>query len=104
MPNYSMTKADGTREVRDELYDGTARIVVTAANGTVVSDQLVPSDELPPVEEVDPELAEQVATLTAVIEDIGGALGSLTPTSTTTATRNALLNVRAAIDAALGGS
>ena len=63
--NHSITRSDMSREVREELYDGTARIVVTAADGTVLSDDLVPSDEQAPVPEpepIDPVVVEDFAT------------------------------------------
>jgi hypothetical protein len=47
MSNYSQTFADGTRQARTELYDGTAEIVEYSSNGTVTSTTLVVSDAVP---------------------------------------------------------
>ena len=56
MTNLSQTFADGSRLTRTELYDGTARIVEQATDGTVTSDTLVPSDETLEVESPSPEV------------------------------------------------
>ncbi len=57
MPNYSRTNADGSREAREELYDGTALVTVTSADGDVLA-ELVPSDEQAPPPE--PPTIEEV--------------------------------------------
>jgi hypothetical protein len=44
MSNYSQTFADGTREVRTELYDGTAEVVQYSSNGTITSTAVIVSD------------------------------------------------------------
>jgi hypothetical protein len=72
MPNHSITRADMSREVRQELYDGTARILVTAPDGSVLSDELVPSDEQAPSTE--PTAEERIAALEA---DLAAALALL---------------------------
>ena len=56
MSNISQTFADGSRHIRTELYDGTARIVEQAADGTIISDNLIPSDEVLQVESPAPEV------------------------------------------------
>lgn len=48
MSNYSVTNADMSRESREELYDGTARITRTDPQGNV-TEELVPSDEQAPI-------------------------------------------------------
>jgi hypothetical protein len=65
MSNYSITRTDLTSEVREELYDGTARITNYDADGLVASEVLVPSDEQPPEPEpvpVDPVVVEDFAS------------------------------------------
>ena len=64
MPNHSITRADMTREVREELYDGTARVTTYAPDGTITTEVLVPSDEQLPDPEpvpVDPVVVEDFA-------------------------------------------
>ena len=48
MPNYSNTNADLSRESREELYNGTARITRTDPQGNI-TEELVPSNEEAPV-------------------------------------------------------
>lgn len=48
MPNYSNTNADLSRESREELYNGTARITRTDPHGNI-TEELVPSNEEAPV-------------------------------------------------------
>lgn len=56
--NHSITRSDMSREVREELYDGTARITLYDPAGQPIGEPtLVPSDEQAPVE---PEPIEDI--------------------------------------------
>lgn len=50
MSNLSQTFADGSRLTRTELYDGTARVIETAPDGSTISNTLIASDETLEVE------------------------------------------------------
>lgn len=63
MSNYSITHQDMSREVREELYDGTARLTFVDPDGTETV-TLVASGELPP----EPEPALDVPALVAAAE------------------------------------
>lgn len=65
MSNYSFTHMDMSREVREELYDGTARITMYDPDGEITSETLVPSYEEPPVEALPAE--ERIAALEAAL-------------------------------------
>ena len=73
MTNLSQTFADGSRHIRTELYDGTARIVEQATDGTVTSDTLVPSDETLEVESPTPEVIAAQAISDEISSRVGGA-------------------------------
>ena len=56
MSNLSQTFADGSRLTRTELYDGTARVIETAPDGSTISNTLVASDEIIEIESPTPEV------------------------------------------------
>jgi len=77
--NISQTFADGSRFIRTELYDGTARIVEQASDGTVTSDTLVPSEETREVESPTPEViaAQAISTEISVRLDPAGTISEI---------------------------
>lgn len=56
MSNLSQTFADGSRLIRTELYDGTARVIEKAPDGSTISNTLVASDEVLQDEAISPEV------------------------------------------------
>ena len=67
MANHSITLPDLTREVREELYDGTARVSLYAQSGELISEILVPSFETAPVDPVPPVDQESVESFASDI-------------------------------------
>lgn len=77
--------------------DGTGLEVTYGPDGTIIATAPVDGLPVPPAATVDPEPL-------AVIAAIGEALGTITPTSTSTQLRAALLATRTAIDTATQGA
>lgn len=75
--------------------DGTGTRTTYDDDGTVTETATVTGLPVPPVAPVDPQPL-------AVIAAIGDALSTITPTSTSTQLRAALLATRTAIDSAIG--
>jgi hypothetical protein len=69
--NYSITSADLSREIREELYDGTARITFIDPDGNETV-TLVESDEQPPEPDPLEILQQQVDELTLLVQQLTG--------------------------------
>lgn len=77
--------------------DGTGIQTTYGDDGTIIATAAVDGLPVPPPDEVAPDPL-------AVIAAIGEALGTITPTSTSTQLRAALLATRTAIDTAIQGA
>jgi len=94
--NLSQTFADGSRLTRTELYDGTARVIETAPDGSTISNTLVASDEVLEIESQTPE----VIAAQAISDEITVRLD---PAGTIPEIKAAIIDGLAAAIAALGG-
>lgn len=97
MSNLSQTFADGSRLTRTELYDGTARVIETAPDGSTISDTLVISDEVLQAEAISPE----VVAAQAISDEISSRIESA---ETVSELRLAITDGLAAAITSLGGN
>jgi len=94
--NLSQTFADGSRLTRTELYDGTARVIETAPDGSTISNTLVASDEVLEIESPTPE----VIAAQAISDEIAVRLD---PADTIAEIKAAITDGLAAAIVSLGG-
>jgi len=94
--NLSQTFADGSRLTRTELYDGTARVIETAPDGSTISNTLVASDEVFEIESQTPE----VIAAQAISDEITVRLD---PAATISEIKAAITEGLAAAIVSLGG-
>jgi hypothetical protein len=91
----------------EDNEDGTGISYEYDIDGLTINEEAVTGLPLPsvevPLEDQVVILETQIAELAGVLESMGSALGTITPTSTSTALRTALLNMRTVINSAIGG-